>query len=261
MSSVWGDAENLSCYLSFNLRAPPTLGNREQGVSICIQYNWTEKCLLEGLHLLRDFFFPPSPSWRKHLQFPGEHSHWEGKMRARKAHFLPKPLLSGSTKSSPPSFSAAVEMHVLTRIRPSFPCGHPYIPMAHTGQAHWALPLPHPTALLHCSSVFTPCSHCIFSCWLHFYRAGKKMITYAILLNSESGSNTIYTQHKNKNANKPQNTTFFGTVSDLRVNNPSIRAWKKQLLEPYRGAFASLTSHTLFFQMNLRLFLSKSPQK
>lgn len=59
MSSIWGDAENLSCYLSFNLRAPPTLGNREQGVSICIQYNWTEKCLLEGLHLLRDFFFPP----------------------------------------------------------------------------------------------------------------------------------------------------------------------------------------------------------
>lgn len=36
---------------------------------------------------------------------------------------------------------------------------------------------------------------------------------------------------------------------------------KKWLREPYRGAFASLTSHTLFFQMNLRLFLSKSLQK
>lgn len=36
---------------------------------------------------------------------------------------------------------------------------------------------------------------------------------------------------------------------------------QKTALGVPEGAFAALTSHTLFFQMNLNLFLSKSPQK
>lgn len=73
---------------------------------------------------------------------------------------------------------------------------------------------------------------------------------------------------KNLTANGPQNVIFFwdGIRPPCEQVQPSvlhIRVWKKKkwLREPYRGAFASLTSHTLFFQMNLRLFLSKSPQK
>lgn len=208
--------------------------------------------------MLRDFF--PSPPQSKCLHSSGENSHWEGKKTAKKPIFSPRSCsVTALSPPHPPSL-------LLLRCMQS-PRSGPHSPKASfTHQWHIQAKCTQLSQFLippHCFTAVQYLHHAhIASFPVDFtFTEQKKMITFAILLNTESNDNTIYIQHKNKNANRPQNTTFFGTVSDLSVNNPSTRVWKKQLLEPNRGAFASLTSHTLFFQMNLGLFLSKSPQK